>query len=1135
MTTQALEPGFMLVHGNRAEELCDIAVNWIIKNPLAPLEKETILVQSNGIAQWLRQQIASSGIAAALDFSLPSSFVWRAYRAILGADAVPVNNPLEKNNLTWRLLKLLEQYQEQNSALSIFLADADKFKKYQLAQHLADLYDQYQVYRADWLNHWQQGDDFILDKNGQKIGLDEADLWQPLLWRLILNDLQDTGGNGSGRAIIHKSFLTACLEQPANSTTVDLPRRILVFGISSMPLQVLESLVALSQYLQIIVFINNPCEHYWGDIMADKDLVSQNLRRQQKKTGVPEVLDPDSLHNYVQPLLASWGKQGRDFIAMLDQFDTPDRRQASANVFALIEQKLDVFTELPGASLLQQIQDDIRDLRPLQESIEIWPPVNTVQDKSVQFHSCYSPQREVEVLHNHLLRLFADNPELQASDIIVMVPEIDDYAASIQAVFDSYERNDKRYLPYTIADSGQRLNPLLNAIAKLLDLPKSRLTVTEVLDYFELDSICAKYGLAAADLPLLRIWVQEANIRWGLNQAHKADFVGANASSHNSWDFGALRMLLGYACGKYEQNWHDVLSYSAASSVQSELLGALANFLDKLEKYWHLLKIEHSPSQWQLIITQLLDDFFIATNVADEALLIKFRQILQDWVDICSEVNYTSKLPANVVTDFCLEQIDKSGVLHKFFAGAVTFATLMPMRAIPFKYIFLLGMDDDKYPRVKHADDFDLMSLYPRAGDRSTREDDRYLFLEALLSAREQLYISWLGRNINDNTEQPPSVLVAQLMDHIDSGWQSVDGADLLKELTFQHPLQPFSKKYFYSDKESPDLFTFAYEWGAIDQAASNKLLKRQPLEPLPVGTNLGLKDLKRFLRNPIQYFYNLRFNVYLNSDLNEIKEDEQYELNGLDKWLLKDSIFTDIINEETDNNDVLVTAERFMASGILPADYYGQLLFDDITTDIEPALGFYDSLIEQYPLKTEDSIIIEELINEGFFLTDSIKCLRTNDNGDLALINLQASDVVKSSKYRFKPLLDTWVEHLALCVYGYQVRSYVISPKGQISFTPFTQEQAKSIWESLWQLWQEGTCYPLPVEEQTAITWLRSNQPEPALQKTADKFAELLASDLYISRTYPDFESFYAGGKFAYLAQALYQDLNNNMQVIKA
>jgi exodeoxyribonuclease V gamma subunit len=90
------------------------------------------------------------------------------------------------------------------------------------------------------------------------------------------------------------------------------------------------------------------------------------------------------------------------------------------------------------------------------------------------------------------------------------------------------------------------------------------------------------------------------------------------------------------------------------------------------------------------------------------------------------------------VGEHWLAQLDDSGLSQRFFAGAVTFATLMPMRAIPFRHVCLLGLNDGDYPRTRVPMDFDLMGRDYRPGDRSRREDDRYLFLEALLSARER-------------------------------------------------------------------------------------------------------------------------------------------------------------------------------------------------------------------------------------------------------------------------------------------------------------------------------------------------------------------------------------------------------------
>lgn len=140
------------------------------------------------------------------------------------------------------------------------------------------------------------------------------------------------------------------------------------------------------------------------------------------------------------------------------------------------------------------------------------------------------------------------------------------------------------------------------------------------------------------------------------------------------------------------------------------------------------------------------------------------------------------------------------------------------MRAIPFKYVCVLGMNESDYPRSVPRVDFDLMTDRYRPGDRSRRDDDRYLFLEAMLSARDCFYLSWVGYSAKDNSERTPSVLVAQLRDHLQQGW----GVDV-NNLTVEHKLQPFNTSYF--SQEQPEHFTYASEWALAHGGAKKKPL----------------------------------------------------------------------------------------------------------------------------------------------------------------------------------------------------------------------------------------------------------------------------------------------------------------------
>ena len=390
------QTGLVIIHANRLEKLRDLLVGWICSNPIPPLENEHILVQSNGIAQWLRMSLAASeqadppgcGIAAAMQLELPSAFLWQAYRAVLGEDAVPRQSPYDKPRLVWRLYRMLPQllarpsFQPLNEYLN---NDPSRRKLYQLAQRLSDLYDQYQVYRADWLNDWAAGNNQLNKPDGSLFMLDQTQQWQAELWREIREDLQQE--RDLSRADLHAQFIQACgqlKKRPAR-----LPRRLLVFGISALPQQMIEALAALSDHMQILIAVHNPCRHYWADIIEGRELLRSEFRRQQRREGTPVNLTPEEMHIYAPPLLAAWGKQGRDYIRLLDEFDQSDKYRQW-----FTDSRIDLFddpvSEPQALPLLQQLQQDILELNPAPSQ----PRQLHADDQSIVFHMAHSPQRE---------------------------------------------------------------------------------------------------------------------------------------------------------------------------------------------------------------------------------------------------------------------------------------------------------------------------------------------------------------------------------------------------------------------------------------------------------------------------------------------------------------------------------------------------------------------------------------------------------------------------------------------------------------------------------------------------------------------------------------------------------------------
>ncbi|WP_339807063.1 exodeoxyribonuclease V subunit gamma, partial [uncultured Marinobacter sp.] len=662
---------------------------------------------------------------------------------------------------------------------------------------------------------------------GEVRPLDEDLRWQPVLWRALVADTGELAS--SSRAHIHNRFMAAGAAAGNGTRPADLPPRIVVFGVSSLPRQALEALHVLSRFSQIVLCVHNPCQFYWADIVSDRDLLRAERRRGRLDHPMAALTDPDQIHQHANPLLAAWGKQGRDYIRLLDVFDNPDdyRERLSTPGGSIDIYRVHGDEEDPAPLLLHQIQNDIFRLTPQQDMLAGNRVLDPASDDSVVFHDAHSPQREVEVLHDQLLAAFSQDPDLRPRDVIVMVPDINAYAPHIQAVFGRYAFADERHIPFTISDQGQRhRQPLLIALETLLSLPEQRFGVSEVVSLLEVPALRARFGIAEDDLPQLRQWVEGANIRWGLHEQQRASLELPEQLHTNTWQFGLRRMLLGYSMG-HEQAWQTIESFGEVAGLQAALAGQLTEFVGQLERLWLALGKSRTPTDWLTLLTDLLADFFQQPDEQDLLLIRRLQDQAERWLLDCDSAGMTGVLPLNIVRDVLLEGLDEGGLNQRFLAGKVNFATLMPMRAIPFRRVCLLGMNDGDYPRSRPPVDFDLMAQDYRPGDRSRREDDRYLFLEALLSAREQLYISWVGRSIRDDSERPPSVLVAQLRDHLNDVWSLPQGDDeVAQALTTRHPLQPFSRAYFPPDSRENDsaqqvvrsgrLFTYDSEWRGV-------------------------------------------------------------------------------------------------------------------------------------------------------------------------------------------------------------------------------------------------------------------------------------------------------------------------------
>ena len=1140
---QSLTPGFMVVHGNRLDELRSLVVSWMQRYPLGPLENEIALVQSNGIAQWLKLALAEDpqdddsggcGIAAAIDVQLPGSFMWQLYRIVLGRSQIPATSLLDKAPLTWRLMRLLPELIEQAhfEPLQRFLTgDTDLRKRYQLAERLADLFDQYQVYRADWLEDWAAGRHQLRNGRGESKPLSLENIWQAELWRALLVDV-GVEGMAQSRAGVHQRFLE--IIRSLEQAPPGLPSRVIVFGISSLPAQALEALAGLARFSQVLLCVHNPCRHHWADIVADKDLLRHQYKRQARKPGAPVILDAATLHQHAHPLLAAWGKQGRDYINLLDSHDDP-----SSYRDAFRDARIDLFSDSEPLTLLNQLQNDILELRPLAESRDLWSPVDPRTDRSIRFHVTHSAQREVEVLHDQLLARFSADPDLRPRDIIVMVPEIDAYAPSIRAVFGQLDRTDPRFIPFTLTDQGQRgRDPLLIAIEHLLKLPDSRFAVSEILDLLDVPALRNRFGLQERDLPTLHRWIEGAGIRWGLNAEQRAGLGLPADIEQNSWRFGLRRMLLGYAVGSGE-SCDGIQPYDEIGGLDAALIGPLVALLDALEVAHQELSQSADPVGWGLRLHGLLQVFFLATSEHDEYLLAQLQELRDDWLQTCETVGLLEPLPLTVVREAWLAGLDQGRLAQRFLAGAVNFCTLMPMRAIPFKVVCLLGMNDGDYPRAQPPLDFDLMGSDYRPGDRSRREDDRYLLLEALLSAREQLYVSWVGRSIRDNSERPASVLIGQLRDHLAGGWTlaasepanaAIAGEHLLGALTLEHPLQPFSARYFHDG--NPQLFSFASEWRLLHEPQPAKTAPAA-LGPYTPDEPLSLALLQDFLRHPIRHFFSQRLKVFFAAAQAPLPDEEPFVLDALQRYTLGESLLSAALADPHDcDNALRQQALRLQGSGLLPMAGFGELLQQELIEPLPNLLDRYQQLRVLWPNALQAAVPIN-FEYQGLALQGWIGGLHQRADGGLLSVETIANAIGSARLRKWHRLTRAWVTHLAACAMSLPLTTALVASDDTLILAAVDPSHARQALGDLMLAWQAGMRRPLPVAVKTAFAWLGQTDPEKALAAARKSYeGDGVTTDgerresAALARQYPDFDALLASEEFEGWCDALYRPM---------
>ncbi len=922
--------GLVVHRSARVERLLDPLLEWMGRADPDPFVPMRIVVASHGMRRWLSHRLAQrldpdgGGVLANVEFPFPGSLVREIVNGCgvtQAGEEADDEDPWDPQRLAWLVARVLLASGGEAPLRTVAgdLGDERSSgivgrRTWRLARDVADVFNDYVVHRADMVTAWARGED--LGPDGSILG--EGDRWQPWLWRALLEHVEDPARRIGDALEVLRS-------DRGLPDTVSLPGDVAIFGLSTLPPRHLDLLAGLARHTGVEWYVPTPSPARW-DALSDA-----------VHTGSPV---PDARH----PLLASCGRVTDD-AAWLVAGHAPVHH-------TLDDGPGDVHAGDESETLLGRIQRDVRSDALL--PVDGRRLVIDADDTSLQIHRCHGPARQAEVLRDAVLGLLASDATLEPRDVIVMTPDVESFAPLVRAAFGT--DGHRPHLPVSVADRQVgRSDPVADALRAVVTLARGRVTASAVLDVLGREVIARRAGLDHEDLTRISEWVGDTGIRWAVDEHDRAR-SGQPADRHHTWRAGLDRLLLGVTMADEDDRVvGDVTPYDHVEGGDVDLLGRFVAVCTALFDALATLRAARSPAAWVEVVTRVADQLF---EVADED-----RWRIHDLVDLLDGLDDVDDVDVDLAGIDALlgERLDRRRGAAGYETGAVTLCELVPMRSIPHRVVCLLGLDDARFPRPSTRRGIDLIGRHRRTGDRDRRDEDRHLFLEALLSAGDHLVVTTTGRDARTNEPRPPAVVVAELRDTIDRVAESQDGTAGADAVTFDHPLHAFSPVAFGAPVPGARPVPPTFDVALLDAARALGSGESRPwpfLDGLPPGDGddapgerrdddrggdrddarddarddlVTIDDLVRSLVHPTRTFLERRLGLRLGRWEVRVDDSEPMDLHPFDR----PGYVRGVLERIRDDDELERWVRARLASGTVPAGTPGATVLANLVDDV--------------------------------------------------------------------------------------------------------------------------------------------------------------------------------------------------------
>jgi exodeoxyribonuclease V gamma subunit len=784
-----------LHYSNRLENLiAPLAVAVADHQRREPLEPVSIVVPNRVVEQFVRYRLAESmGIAANLKFPFLQNYLAQLLQStdqnlrILDVDELQlVLFECLRSNRDDPSLKPARDYIEAGSK-----SDGDlELRTFLLAVQLARPFREYSISRRRMIEKWWAAQRSDLHATS------ETEQWQRHLWQSVF----DSQGRVREQWLLKRGRRLSLLPDAFDASDsgrlrAALPETLHIFGSSYAGNAYAEMFARLGALGDIRIYALNPCREFWEDVDTSRRGALDAWARRQDKVGAKlgESEDPFSLNESSDPLaLRLWGRPGREYVRLLNELSQCDFAPLFSD---------HVSGESP--TLVEALQQNILDREP--QAADVDSGNGKPFDARIRVLACPGIRRETEIVANEIWSMLRDNEKLAANDsvarlrfheIAVLIPDaaVDDYMTHIESVF----RKQHRIPIDRVSRTTSGASRVGEAVELLFQLPDGRFSRDELLRLLTHPALNGEDG-TRVDVEMWQRWSEALGIFFGADDDDLKDTYIPRGLYH--WDQAIKRLALGTMMTG--QRGGDPAFFEAAAPASSYLPFEVAQ--DELETAARFMRTARAliadaiairdarltPRQWSLMLIEFVNAYIRPASAIDEQVRDSFLEAIESIGE--TELSIGQMSYKSVREMLAARIADLESRRGQYSGRGVAVGSFSSLRSIPFKVIFVLGLNEATFPEREHREPLDLRTLKRAAGDVTPAERDRYLFLETILAARERIFFSYISRDAKTGDRLEPSSVIRELQYML----RGLIDAKTLAALTVEHPVSRYDLKYF--------------------------------------------------------------------------------------------------------------------------------------------------------------------------------------------------------------------------------------------------------------------------------------------------------------------------------------------------